>query len=196
MPRGGTWLYGFAGEYPWATPFNMNAKESHGSRGGDKDILDALTPSWSELAVKWEYDASLPGYFHMPMPVRDFFSHKDLWWDGRGGQLCNRNVVFRDPSVIENGPRALIADANDLLERLDRLGMHLIWTLLGEKWILGGEREDSRPICCRPRPMVISRNGRTGTYCTRQSWIELTDCERTRLSCATGGGFDGRPATE
>ncbi|MEX5219611.1 MAG: hypothetical protein NW701_17410 [Nitrospira sp.] len=147
MPRGGTWLYGFAGEYPWATPFNMNAKESNGSRKGDKDILDALTPSWSELAVEWEYDASLPRYLHMLMPARDFFSHKDLWWDGRGGQLCKKNVVFRDPSVVENGPAALIADANDLLERLDRLGMHLIWTLLGEKWILGGVREESRPIC-------------------------------------------------
>ncbi len=35
--------------------------------------------------------------------------------------MCGR-TVFRDPSVTEVGPNALIADADDLIERLDKLG--------------------------------------------------------------------------
>ena len=49
--------------------------------------------------------------------------------------------MFRDISVSEVGPKALIADIDDFLERLDRLGLRLIWIVLGEKWILG-ERHD------------------------------------------------------
>ena len=68
-----------------------------------------------------------------------FFSPNDLWWNGRDGyRIVDGRTVFRDPSVTEVGPKALIADADDLLERLKKADLSLIWTLLGEKWILGG----------------------------------------------------------
>jgi len=42
---------------------------------------------------------------------------------------------------------ALLADLDDLLVRLDKIGCRLVWTLLGEKWVLGGEdRETPRII--------------------------------------------------
>ncbi len=84
----------------------------------------------------------------MSMPARNFFALRDLWWNGRDGYrlrlMCGR-TVFRDPSVTEVGPNALIADADDLIERLDKLGLCLIWTLLGEKLILGGSHEKPTP---------------------------------------------------
>ncbi|MCG7953174.1 MAG: hypothetical protein JAZ17_17865 [Candidatus Thiodiazotropha endolucinida] len=146
MPQGASWLYGFAGEYPWATPFNTEPEEWHG-RGGFGDKLSfSCIPSWSDLAVEWEYDASLPGNFHMSMPARAFFASRDLWWDGRDGyRLMDGRTVFRDPSVTESGPKALIADSDDLLVRLDKLGLCLMWTLLGEKWILGGSHDKPTP---------------------------------------------------
>lgn len=57
----------------------------------------------------------------------------------------NGRTVFRDPSVTESGSPALVADADDLLYRLDKLGLHLIWTLLGEKLILGGPHDKPIP---------------------------------------------------
>jgi hypothetical protein len=51
MPEGATWLYGFAGEYPWATPFNTEPEEWHGRGGYRYDLPVSFTPSWSWLAV-------------------------------------------------------------------------------------------------------------------------------------------------
>lgn len=146
MPEGATWLYGFAGEYPWATLFNTEPEEWHGRGGFGANLPVAYQPSWNQLAVEWEYDASLPRNFHMLVPARAFFSPPDLWWNGQDGyRLIRGRTVFRDPSITEAGPTSLLVDANDLVERLNLLGLRLIWTLLGEKWILGGPHDRQTP---------------------------------------------------
>ena len=146
MPESATYLYGFAGEYPWGTPFNTKPEEQH-SLGIERIALPcAYTPCWNQLAVEWQYDASVPRNFHMFVPARKFFSPADIWWDGKDGyRLTNGRTVFRDPSVTEVGLAALIVDNDELLSRLDKLGMCLIWTLLGEKWILGGPHDKQTP---------------------------------------------------
>jgi len=146
MRQGASWLYGFAGEYPWATPFNLEPDEWHSTGGFGHKLPVTYTPAWNELAVEWEYDASLGQNFHMLIPARVFFSPSDLWWNGRDGyRIENGKSVFRDPSFTEVGPRALISDIDDLLIRLDRLGLRLIWTLIGEKSILGGRHDTPTP---------------------------------------------------
>ena len=146
MPEGASWLHGFAGEYPWATPFNTEPDEWF-STGGHKYSLPAtFLPCWNELAVEWEYDPTMSQSFHMVVPARIFFSPGDLWWDGRDGyRLVGGKTIFRDPSVTESGPGSLLADTDKLQERLDKLGLRLIWTLLGEKWILGSRGDDPVP---------------------------------------------------
>jgi len=76
--------------------------------------------------------------------ARKFFPPGNLWWDGRDGyRLVGGRTVFRDPSVTERSPSALIAEVDDLCERLDEQGLRLIWTLFGKKMIAGGP--DDRP---------------------------------------------------
>lgn len=146
MSEGSSWSYGFAGEYPWATPFNTEKDEWHSRGGFGKKLPVIYTPVWNELAVEWEYDASLEENFHMLVPARTFFSPSDLWWNRLDGyKLKNGRSVFRDISVSEGGPRSLIADVHDLLERLDKLGLRIIWSVLGEKWILGGPHDRRTP---------------------------------------------------
>ncbi len=146
MPEGATWSYGFAGEYPWRTSFNIEPEELPSSAGNEIDLPVIYEPCWSHLAMAWEYDASVPRNFHMVVPARTFFPPGDLWWDGQDGyRLANGRTIFRDPSVTEEGTASLIADADELLDRLDKLGMCLIWTLLGEKWILGGPDDRETP---------------------------------------------------
>jgi hypothetical protein len=146
MPGGASWLYGFAGEYPWATPFNTEPEEWHGRGGHGGSPPVAYQPSWDQLAVEWEYDASIARNFHMIVPARILFSPGDLWWGGNEGYgHINGRTVFQDPSVAEPGPPSLIADAHDLPERLEKLGVRIIWTLLGEKWILGGPHDEPTP---------------------------------------------------
>jgi len=146
MPEGAKWLYGFAAEYPWASPFNTEPEDWHSGGGLGQRLPVQVQQAWNTLVMEWEYDASLPGNFHMLVPARMFFSPNDLWWDGRYGYgLLNDRTVFRDPSLTETGPASLLVDADELPERLERLGLRLIWTLLGEKCILGGSHDEQTP---------------------------------------------------
>lgn len=146
MPEGATWLHGFAGEYPWATPFNTEPEAWHGRGGHGVDLPVIYQPCWNQLVMEWEYDASVPRNFHITVPTRTFFSPGDLWWDGKDGyRLVNGRTIFRDPSVTEEGPGSLIGDADELLGRLNKLGLQIVWTLLGEKWVLGGPHGKQTP---------------------------------------------------
>jgi hypothetical protein len=133
MPESARWLYGFAGEYPWASPFNTEPEEWHGRR-----VFGQMHPAWNTLVVEWEYDASLPRHFHMLVPARTFFSLGDLWWNGRDGyRLLDGKTVFCDPSITGPDVASLLVDADELPRRLEKLGLRLIWTLVGSKQILG-----------------------------------------------------------
>ena len=144
MPGAANFLYGFPGEYPWATPFNTEPDEWHWSGGRDASVPYAAC--WNRIVAEWEYDASLTRNFSVMVPSKTFFSCGDLWWDGRDGyRVADGRTVFRDPSVTDGGPTSLVADAQDLLRRLKNMGRCLIWTMLGEKIILGGSWDDSFP---------------------------------------------------
>ena len=147
MPDGATWPYGFPGEYPWGTPFNTESEEYHGEGGFEDNLPVIFAPCWNQLAVEWKYDDSLPRNLHMFVPACTFFSPADLWWNGQNGyRLANGRSVFRDPSVTEAGPAALIADADELPNLLEKLEMCLTWTLLGEKWIIRRRHNRQTPI--------------------------------------------------
>jgi hypothetical protein len=154
LPRGATWSYGFLGEYPWAIPFNTETEEWHG-RGSAADLPVAFQPSWNHIAVEWEYDASLERNFHMLVPARIFFSPSNLWWNGQDGyRLIEGRTVFRDPSITAIGPTSLLVDEDDLVERLNLLGLRIVWTLLGEKLIIG--RPHGRKIPRRTFSQIAS----------------------------------------
>ncbi|MBL8029120.1 MAG: hypothetical protein JNL74_22050, partial [Fibrobacteres bacterium] len=100
MPKGASWIYGFVGEYPWATIFNTEPDEWHGSGGQSANLPAVYMPCWNEVGVEWEYDNTIPRNFHIVVPSRRFFSLSDLWWNGRDGyRLLNGRTVFKDPSV-------------------------------------------------------------------------------------------------
>ncbi|MGB3790560.1 MAG: hypothetical protein WA949_21310 [Phormidesmis sp.] len=149
MPEGSSWLYGFAGEYPWATPFNTELDSWHATGSyGQFDLSEFFTASSNRLTVEWSNDASLFQPFEMFVPARIFFEAKELWWDGCDGhRVVDGKTVFRDPSVAQFGPCSLLADSKYLLDKLEALGLRLIWTLVGEKLIIGGrEAHPSKPI--------------------------------------------------
>lgn len=146
MPEGATWLYGFAGEYPWATPFNTEPEEWHGLGGFEHKLPCEYMPTWNEIAAEWKYDASFPENRHFLVPARIFFEPGDLWWNGRDGyRLINGRTIFRDLSLTQEGPSSLIVDLDNLIGRLKRLDLTVIWTLLGEKIIIDGVGTEPTP---------------------------------------------------
>lgn len=146
MPDGALFPYGFVGEYPWATPFNTEPDDWQGRTSFENALPFRCEPSWNELLIEWEYDATLHATARMLVPARSLLVRTKLWWDGRDGYgLVDGKTFFRDPSVTEGGPSSLVADSDGLGTRLDRLGMSLVWIAVGEKWILGGHQSAERP---------------------------------------------------
>jgi hypothetical protein len=148
LPEGGKWLYAFAGEYPWATPSNT---EPDWYLGADEKLRGSnlqLIHSSNQVVIEWEYDATLPSSIYLQAPTRRFFSPNDLWWNGTDGfATADGKTVFFDPRLIDGGPSALVADVDNLLVRLDKIGCRMVWTMLGEKRILGETARDTPRIC-------------------------------------------------
>lgn len=146
MARGATYIYGFVGEYPWGTAYNLYPDEWYGLDATNEELGVPCVPAWNDIAVEWEYDASLPENFHMHVPAKAFFEPGDLWWNGRDGfRRLEGKTVFKAPSVQADGPGALIAEAADLEDRLRNMESCIVWTLLCEKRVMGGNWNKERP---------------------------------------------------
>ena len=138
MPGSAKWLHVFVGEYPWASACNVETDDwlGFGTRV-DGSSLEFM-PVYNEVLCEWEYDSSLQSSIYFHVPTRAFFEAGPLWWNGVDGfSTPDGKIIFRDPSASEGGTTTLLADKDDLLLRLKKLGLRLVWTLLGEKYVLG-----------------------------------------------------------
>ena len=158
MPEATSWSYGFVGEYPWAAPFKPRPEEREWSQGDEVTFPSKCEPSWNEINIEWEYDPTLPSSSHVVVPSDVFFVQNNLWWNGQDGhRLIGGQTVFRDPSISEGGPASLLADDDEFRRILEQLGMSIVWTLYGGKWILGGH--DSRNIPRKTFSQIACLNG-------------------------------------
>jgi hypothetical protein len=147
LPRGGKWLHAFAGEYPWATAFNTEPDWYLGANEKVEGSSLELIHLSNEVVIEWEYDATLSSSIYLEVPTKTLFSPGDLWWNGTDGFAnVGGATVFRDPHLKEGGPVTLLADLDDLLPRLDKMGYRMVWTMLGEKNILGDHTEKTHPL--------------------------------------------------
>ena len=159
LPHGAKWLYAFAGEYPWATACNTDPDWYLGAAEKVRNSSLELIHSSNEIVVEWEYDASLPESLYLEVPSKRFFAPGDLWWNGTDGfASCADKTVFFDPKVTTGGSTALLADIDDLLPRLKKIDYRLIWTMLGEKTILGDSPNKITPLCFS-QMAVLNENG-------------------------------------
>ena len=96
----------------------------------------------------------------MLVPAKAFFTLSDLWWNGKNGYKNGEGKnVFFDPSTAHYKSRALIADIDELLRILERQEQRLIWTLLGEKWILGGRHDTPSPRRTFSQIALLEKDG-------------------------------------
>lgn len=138
MPNNAKWIYAFVGEYPWASACNVETDDWLGFDTNVRQSTLEFIPVYNEVVCEWEYDGTLPSTICYHVPARMFFKAGPLWWNGVDGFATSEGkTVFRDPSASEGGPSTLLAEIDELLLRLEKLGCRLVWTLLGEKWVLG-----------------------------------------------------------
>jgi hypothetical protein len=147
LPRHAKWLHAFAGEYPWATACNTDPDWYLGANEKVKGSSLELIHSSNEIVIEWEYDATLSSSIYLEVPTKTLFSPGDLWWNGTDGfAKVGGATVFRDPHLKEGGPPTLLADLDDLLPRLNKMGYRMVWTMLGEKNILGHHTDKTPPL--------------------------------------------------
>jgi hypothetical protein len=128
----------FLGEYPWASSVPSEWIEEW-TQGREPKIPKSILCSTSRYV--WEgsgYDCSLEDTVSIQLPCKWLMEQMGLCWNGEEGYFRDnkgRLVVF-DPSVYEKGPTVLLAK-KELLSELDKNGYEILWTILGEKQILG-----------------------------------------------------------
>lgn len=147
LPKGGKWLHAFAGEYPWATACNTEPDWYLGAsekvQGSNLQLIHAS----NQVVIEWEYDATLPSSVYLQVPTKKFFGPLDLWWNGTDGFATKGKTVFFDSQFRFGHPTTLLGDFDDLRVRLNKIGCRLVWTLLGEKRVLGDSNHDTPRIC-------------------------------------------------
>jgi hypothetical protein len=148
LPEGAKWLHVFAGEYPWATACNTEPDWYLGAAEKVQDSNLELIHSTNQIVIEWEYDSTLPASIYLQVPTKELFSSADLWWNGIDGFAnVSGKTVFCDPHMREGGPAGLLADIDELIPQLDKLGYRLVWTMIGEKNVLGDETHKFSPLC-------------------------------------------------
>lgn len=159
MPNNAKWLHTFVGEYPWACACNIETDDWLGLETNVRGSKLEFIPVFNEIICEWEYDGTLPSSLYFHVPARVFFRAGQLWWDGIDGfSTPEGRTVFRDPSASEGGPATLLADLDDLLPRLEQLGLRLMWTLLGEKYVLG-DHDSYSPRVTYSQSAFLNKDG-------------------------------------
>jgi hypothetical protein len=133
----------FLGEFHWAPAYLYhNRCAQPGWTRGDRDVIPVEVAPTTNLYMREgnSYDCSVDETIHIYLPCGWIAEAMRLRWCGVDGRYFNQHgdLIAFDPSVEEVGPGALLMNKDRLLEFLQRAGYDILWTLLGEKDIVGG----------------------------------------------------------
>lgn len=100
------------------------------------DLPHPVLPTTAEFSCgESGYDCSVDKGFQISMPTRWIVKKMNLQISGRRGEFTDskNNVIASDPSTRKKGHSTLLIDEPAFQKFLDREGLVLMWTLLGEK---------------------------------------------------------------
>ncbi|MFC2146103.1 AVAST type 2 anti-phage system protein Avs2 [Acidobacteriota bacterium] len=142
----------FLGEFFWAPAFQYhgNSNNHHEGwtkwpRGGDKRIpREVLVSAVKYVQETPTYDCSIDDTISIYLPTKWLADNMKLQWNGIEGHFFNDkgNLIAFDPSVTSVGPGALLINRDAFMKFLDENGYDILWTILGEKEIIGGGFSD------------------------------------------------------
>ncbi|MCD6239204.1 MAG: ATP-binding protein [Thermotogae bacterium] len=135
----------FLGEFFWAPAFEYhNVPYYHHdgwTRGGENQIPKQVLVSTDQYMQEYSgYDRSIDETIHIYLPVKWLADSMGLCWNGVEGHFYDNkgNLIAFDPSVRTPGPGALLINRGAFLQFLNDRGYDILWTILGEKNIIGG----------------------------------------------------------
>jgi hypothetical protein len=90
-----------------------------------------------------EFDASKDSTLHILKPCSDLFDKMKLVYSSREGDFTDQSgrLICFDPSAYRNCKSVLLIRKNNLQQYLQENNLQILWTVLGEKNIVGGWAE-------------------------------------------------------
>jgi hypothetical protein len=153
MPESATNIRIFIGEYYWSPAYKFHDVPYYGHDGWTQ-INQGKHKSPSKIMITHEtnlqetgYDCSIDATISIDIPSKHIVNGMGLSWNGREGEWFDQSkkLVAIDPSVRMQGPGALLIRKDEFLEFLDKNGYDIIWTIVGEKRLIGGDYSDHKP---------------------------------------------------
>jgi len=137
----------FLGEFFWSPAYRDTCASVSGQRawtsehrGGGRVLPKPVIVTAQEYLWEASFDCSIEGSISTHVPSPWLAEKLNLKWFGEIGAFCDSRgrIVACDPSVNAAGPPALLIRESTLRKLLRRTDCEILWTILGEKRILGG----------------------------------------------------------
>ena len=150
MPEEHSWYEAFIGEFPNSLAFD-NLRGNYNIwttiERGPKDVETKLVVTSDSYLNEFTLDCSRDGGITINLPSKFLAEKMKLRHKNLDGMFydANDNLTTIDTRILgENYPSALLIDKNRLSKFLNKNGLVIVWTLLGEKLMIGGSyaRED------------------------------------------------------
>jgi hypothetical protein len=148
MPESHEFYRIFLREFPWApafrsiyTPHYSHDVWTDGGRFGDRKLpAKVLVTDDEYLKESNTYDCSVDDAIHVKLPAKWIYDSMKLQPTGDDGAFADTTgkVVVFDPSVKEDGPGVLLINKSVLYAFLSKYDCDIVWTVLGEKGLIGG----------------------------------------------------------
>lgn len=129
----------FLGEFFWAPA--VECDHQGWTRGCDNRIpQEVLVATDQYMWGRGGYDCSIEDTIRVHLPAMWLVDLMGLRWNGVEGHFFDDkgNLTAFDPSIGASGPGALLMNRDALLGLLNDNDYDVLWTILGEKTIIGG----------------------------------------------------------
>lgn len=133
----------FHGEFFWSTAFQYHSCHDSWTDGQDNQIPKQVLVSTNQYMQEDSgYDCSVDETINIYMPAKLIVDKMNLQWNGVDGYFIDGrdNLIAFDPSIRTPGPGALLMNRDTFLNFLDENDYDVLWTLVGEKRIMGDQR--------------------------------------------------------
>ncbi len=144
MPESRELDHAYLGEFYWAPAYNYQRSiytYGNWTRGYDNRIPKVVLLTTEEYYQEGGgYDCSIESSIRIRMPCKQLIDGLKLRWNGVEGHFFDErgNLIAFDPSVQTTGPGVLVIKKDAILKYLNDNGLSILWTVVGEKYLLGG----------------------------------------------------------
>ena len=136
----------FLGEFYWSLAYRFYSHPYERTVGWQSGGPESRVPvpimplKETYFAEDSGFDCSMDSGCRIELPCQLLIDELKLHWSGIEGQYVNDQgeVIIMDPSVHEPGPGILLVKRDALTQFLKDKGYAILWTVLGEKQIIGG----------------------------------------------------------